>query len=867
MLLLVHTMLAGVCLYATVHHFWIGLRQPRQAKHLWFAVLSFSVTLYVLAKHGSYAATSIAELIAMRRIEFSFAAITIAVLPWFVAAYTGFRARLPLIVLSAAGAVFLAVNLVLPYGMNFEAQMPSLEPFVLPWGETVADLRVRQRGPWYSAGWVYLIFTFLFCVALCVYQFRRGDSRRAVALAAALAVFLASILFVLVVSLTDLRFVPAGEYGFVALVLLMSATLTRQLRSDSDALAASEARFRTLAEQATDSIFLHDIEGRFVDVNQQACATLGYSRDELLGMTVTDIDVDYAPDQARALWNGLKPGVPVTVEGRHRRKDGSVFPVEVRIGLFHLDQKTFGLAIARDITERKQAEETLRRNEQTFRATISAIAEGIVMQDAADEILVCNAAAERILGLSRDQLMGLSSYSPNWRAIHEDGSPFLGHDHPAVRARRTGMAVSGEIMGVQRADGSLVWIEINSRPIVDAQGHVEATVTSFSDVTERRAAEHALREAQRLGKMGSWELNLQNGVVLWSDEVYRIFEVDPVGFTPTFESYLERIHPGDRERLTTAYQNSLEQRSPYEIEHRLLLPGGRIKYLRCKGETEYRDDKPVRTWGMVQDVTELVESEEEIRRLNTTLEQRVRDRTAELQMANKELESFSYSVSHDLRAPLRAIDGFARILADDYSRQLDDTARDYLERVRAAAQRMGALIDDLLNLARVSRIALRRETVDLSQIARDVADELQRGEPERKVTVAIENGVSGVGDPNLLRVLLHNLLGNAWKYTRKVDAARIEFGETTDRGGRCLFVRDNGAGFDVQYADKLFAPFQRLHSAQEFEGTGIGLATVARIVYRHGGSVWAEGEVGRGATFYFTLSDRHLLGGRPSVAA
>ena len=224
-----------------------------------------------------------------------------------------------------------------------------------------------------------------------------------------------------------------------------------------------------------------------------------------------------------------------------------------------------------------------------------------------------------------------------------------------------------------------------------------------------------------------------------------------------------------------------------------------------------------------------------------------------LQIANQELESFSYSVSHDLRAPLRAIDGFSRIVLEDYSNKLDADGKDSLQRVRAASQRMGHLIDDLLQLSRLTRAEMRHAPVDLSALARAVADELQKNEPERRAEFVIEPNLIVRADASLMRAALENLLGNAWKFTGKQADARIEFGMTTRRGAPAFFVRDNGAGFDMAYANKLFGAFQRLHRAADFPGTGIGLATVQRIIHRHGGRVWAEGETNRGATFYFSL--------------
>ena len=224
------------------------------------------------------------------------------------------------------------------------------------------------------------------------------------------------------------------------------------------------------------------------------------------------------------------------------------------------------------------------------------------------------------------------------------------------------------------------------------------------------------------------------------------------------------------------------------------------------------------------------------------------------EVANKELEAFSYSVSHDLRTPLQSIDGFSMALLEDYGSLLDDKGKDYLRRVRVATQRMAQLIDDLLKLSRLTRSELNPANVDLSALASRVATELQNQEPERSVSFHIAEGLAAIGDPNVLKLLFDNLLGNAWKFTRRTRAATIEFGATDIDGTMTYFVRDNGTGFDMTYADKLFAPFQRLHLEKDFPGTGIGLSIVQRIVHRHNGKIWADAEVGRGATFYFTLN-------------
>jgi PAS domain S-box-containing protein len=258
--------------------------------------------------------------------------------------------------------------------------------------------------------------------------------------------------------------------------------------------------------------------------------------------------------------------------------------------------------------------------------------------------------------------------------------------------------------------------------------------------------------------------------------------------------------------------------------------------------------------GISTDITDRKRAEQEVRRLNEELEMRVRQRTAELEASTRELDAFAYSVSHDLRAPLRSLEGFSQVLLEDYAAGLDEQGREYLQRIQANVGRMAQMIDDLLHLSRATRVELRRDRADLTALADEVIADLRAANPDREIDVSIADSLVAPGDPDLIRLVLQNLLGNAWKFTAQRPGAAISVTAGQQDGVEVFMVQDNGAGFDMRYADKLFSPFQRLHSTTEFEGTGIGLAIVQRIVTRHGGQIRANGVPGQGATFRFSLT-------------
>jgi len=296
-----------------------------------------------------------------------------------------------------------------------------------------------------------------------------------------------------------------------------------------------------------------------------------------------------------------------------------------------------------------------------------------------------------------------------------------------------------------------------------------------------------------------------------------------------------------------------EQGRTVQFEETAQTDRGPRTYVSVKFPVFDSSAEPYAVCGISTDITEWKQAEAEARRLAAELETRVRNRTAELEASNKELDAFAYTVSHDLRAPLRSLHGFSQALQDDYTDRLDDTGREYLRRLQANVARMGHMIDDLLNLSRSTRVELGRRDVDLGAIADEIAEELAAVDPQRQVTVVVREGLHAHADPQLLRLLLQNLIGNAWKFTGRNTEPVVEVGRCERDDQTFFVVRDNGAGFDMRYADKLFTAFQRLHPAAEFEGTGIGLAIVARIVHRHGGRVFAEAAPDQGASFYFSL--------------
>jgi PAS domain S-box-containing protein len=511
----------------------------------------------------------------------------------------------------------------------------------------------------------------------------------------------------------------------------------------------------------------------------------------------------------------------------------------------------------------------LRESEQRFRALTENALDLVAIVDIEGIIRYANPAHEQACGFTLPELLGRSAFD----FVHPDDVPLL------LQIFSEGI-VNGQHGGIatyrfRHKDGSWRVVEGVARNLLN-DPMVGGVLINSRDITARRQAEG---ERARL-----------NTAVEQAAEAIIVTSADGTieYVNPAFEQLTGYTRAEVLGRTTSILKSGRHSSDFFATMWATLQRGevwsGCIINRRKDGSLFETESviSPVRdTAGRVinyiqitRDVTHERQMEEELRVLNAELEQRVAERTAQLAAANKELETFSYSVSHDLRAPLRAVDGFSRVLLEDYAAHLDPSGRHYLERIRAGARHMGQLIDDLLSLSRVTRAELAYRPVDLSELVQAIAGELVRTQPDRQVTFVIEWGVVVRGDAPLLRVALENLLGNAWKYTSGHARAWIELGalpaaeylsrcthrKTEESGHVALsstdtvyFVRDDGAGFDMTYAGKLFGAFQRLHAASEFEGTGIGLATVQRIIHRHGGRIWAEAAVESGATFYFTL--------------
>ncbi len=674
----------------------------------------------------------------------------------------------------------------------------------------------------------------------------------------------------------------------------------------ADALRQSEERWKILFESAPDAYYLSTLTGEFVDGNRKAEEIVGYRKEELIGKNFLKVDLLPTSAIPRAVkllaLNAIgRPTGPD--EFLLKTKSGATVPVEISTAPTVINGRKLLMGIARDITERKRAEEALK--EQMRLSMLAAEVNGALVQSTSlpamlqscAEALVryLDAAFARVWLLGPGDLCGdchkIALCADRERCLHLEASAGLyrnlngeyrriplGALKIGKIAQGRGAMATNDVLGDDRLPNKS-WMKENGLqsfagyPLLLGQQVVgvmaifarhpltEPMLSGMETVSkaltlgiERKKAEEALQESeQRLelalhgGDLGTWDWQVRSGAVVFDQRWAGMLGYTSDEIEPHVRTWERLVHPDDLPHVMDVLQAHLDGRTPfYEAEHRMKTKDGGWKWILVRGRVVDRDAQgaSVRVTGTHLDITDRKQAEAE-----------VKERSRQLEAANKELEAFSYSVSHDLRAPLRHIDGFAELLEAHAAPVLDDKGREYLRAISTSAQRMGRLIDDLLAFSRMGRAELNKRVVPLEALVRSVIDDLQPETEGRTIDWAVGALPKVYGDPALLRQVWFNLVANAIKYTQPRTRATIEIGRAPAAGDRetVVFVRDNGVGFDMRYVGKLFGVFQRLHGVDEFEGSGIGLANVQRIVARHGGRVWAEGAVGRGATFYVAL--------------
>ncbi|MBP1731081.1 MAG: sensory transduction histidine kinase [Deltaproteobacteria bacterium] len=678
-------------------------------------------------------------------------------------------------------------------------------------------------------------------------------------------------------------------------VKIMGAFRDISERKKAEALRQSSAYHRSLIEASLDPLVTIDASGKITDVNAATEKVTGRTREKLINTDFSDYFTD--PEKARAGYQqvfreGSIKDYPLEIQ----HKDGYLTPVLYNAAIYRDESgSVVGVfAAARDITERKKAEEIAKLDEARTDSILR------ISQFSAESL-------RELLDFALDEAIALSGSKFGYLYFyHEDTQEFvlqawskdvmtectIADPQTDYKLEKTG--IWGEVVRQRKAiivndfsaphplkkgypEGHAPLVRFFSVPIF-SEGRIVA-VTGFANrpaeytdrdvsqmtllmdsvwkIVERKKAEEKLKLASAYNR-SLLEASLDPLVTI--DAGGKITDVNIATEKVTGRSRAELIGTDfsdyfmDPAKAKSGYQQVFKEGFvmdyALEIRHR----NGHVTPVLYNAAV-YNDDagNVIGVFAAARDITERKKAEEEIQKLNRELEARVIKRTAELENSNKELEAFSYSVSHDLRSPLRSIEGFSLALLEDYGDRLDDTGKSYLDRVRNATIKMGHLIDDLLKLSRVTRSEMNRERVDLTVIGKDIAGRLAQSHLERSAEFVIAEDLTAYGDARLLTVVLENLFSNAWKFSEKATRSVIEFGVTYRENTKIFYVKDNGVGFDMAYVAKLFNPFQRLHNTREFPGTGIGLATVKRVISRHGGQVWIESEVNKGTTVYFTL--------------
>jgi len=662
-----------------------------------------------------------------------------------------------------------------------------------------------------------------------------------------------------------------------------------QLISDSGLkkIREAEARKKIEENEDRDNLILREmVEGllvvdtrdmAIVDVNEAMCHILGRERRKIIGETAYSFEQDGSRIKAAARMKKVLVEGSGQFEMTFRREDGALVDCEVSANYLSNRGLIFGLC--RDISERKRNELIVRENLE-WRYTFKEIAmDGYWLLDSQGHLLEVNDTYCRMSGYSAEELLGMqiceldASESPEETAAHLSNIICAGVDRFTTWHRRK--------------DGSLMEIEVSAQYMPGNGGQI---VSFLRDITEQKKADDELRRGSEVLKailnaaQEAVFLMTTGGVILTANETtakrlgrrledvigQSIFNILPAEVAENRQKMVDQavaqrksVHVTDRRGEAWIENNIYPVFDPDGEIRQVAVYGRDVTEQKISADRIQQAQNELRLLVAEKDrsrrallsvVEDQKEAQVQICKLNEELERRVIERTAQLEAVNQEMESFSYSVSHDLRAPLRALEGFSAMLIEDYGDKLDDLGKNYLFRIQLSSRRMAKLIDDLLNLSRITRHEVTLGRVDLSHVARQIAADLSEQFPDRQVRFDIKPHLTARADPNLIRIALENLLSNAFKFTAKRAEAVIQLGMVEQDGNQVYFVRDNGAGFDMAYADKLFKPFQRLHGINEYPGTGIGLTVVHRIISRHRGRIWPESRAGEGAVFYFTLA-------------